>query len=118
MITHLKPNQVFVFGSNTLGAHGGGAALFAKNFGAEDGVGEGMTGQTYAFPTLDEHYQKRPREALEASRDRLYRVVRDNPEKDFLLTPVGTGIAGYTAEEMKSLFKNPPKNLILPKEFL
>ena len=35
MITQLEPNQIFVFGSNTQGRHGKGAALTAKNkFGA------------------------------------------------------------------------------------
>ena len=34
-ITELKPNEVFVFGSNLAGAHGGGAALLAfRKFGA------------------------------------------------------------------------------------
>ena len=28
-ITELKPNEIFVFGSNLAGAHGGGAALLA-----------------------------------------------------------------------------------------
>jgi hypothetical protein len=30
MITELEPNQVFVFGSNTQGRHGKGAALMAR----------------------------------------------------------------------------------------
>lgn len=34
-ITELKTNEVFVFGSNLEGAHGGGAALLAyRKFGA------------------------------------------------------------------------------------
>lgn len=46
----LKSNEVFVFGSNLAGQHLGGAALLAKEkFGAELGVGEGMTGQCYDF---------------------------------------------------------------------
>lgn len=45
-ITTLKENEIFVFGSNIHGAHGGGAARFAyENFGAEWGVGEGLTGR-------------------------------------------------------------------------
>ena len=48
-ITELKPNEIFVFGSNIGGFHGGGAARVAhKRFGAEWGVGEGITGQCYA----------------------------------------------------------------------
>ena len=34
-ITHLEKNEIFVFGSNLAGYHGGGAAAIAyKNFGA------------------------------------------------------------------------------------
>ena len=48
-ISTLGENEIFVFGSNIQGAHGGGAAWFAhKAFGAEWGVGEGLTGRTYA----------------------------------------------------------------------
>ena len=42
-ITTLAPNEVFVFGSNLQGMHGGGAARVAYNkFGAEWGVGVGL----------------------------------------------------------------------------
>ena len=52
-ITSLKPNEIFVFGSNIDGFHGGGAAYTAhKLFGAEWGVGVGPTGQCYAIPTM------------------------------------------------------------------
>lgn len=45
-INNLKENEVFVFGSNLAGAHGGGAARLAyRQFGAEWGVGVGPTGQ-------------------------------------------------------------------------
>ena len=41
-ITSLKPNEIFVFGSNLAGMHGGGAAHIAhKLFGAKWGVGVG-----------------------------------------------------------------------------
>ena len=119
MITKLKPNQIFIFGSNLAGIHAGGAAKFAKdNFGAIEGVGSGRTGQCYAFPTLDENLNQRTREDLEKSVIGLYEYCEGNKDQKFLLTPVGTGIAGYSVEEMKSLFTNPPKNLILPKEFI
>ena len=40
LITALGPDEVFVFGSNALGHHGGGAALQAfERFGAEWGMG-------------------------------------------------------------------------------
>ena len=43
-ITELKPNEIFVFGSNLTGAHGGGAARLAYNrFGAVWGQGVGRS---------------------------------------------------------------------------
>ena len=42
-ITELKPDEVFVFGSNLAGMHGGGAAYVAwRKFGAIMGKGVGM----------------------------------------------------------------------------
>lgn len=58
-IDTLADNEVFVFGSNRNGNHYGGAARIAyERFGAEWGVGEGHTGQSYALPTLDENMEK------------------------------------------------------------
>ena len=49
----LERDEIFVFGSNLAGHHMGGAARTAhKNFGAEWGVGVGLTGQSYAIPTM------------------------------------------------------------------
>lgn len=53
MVTELKEDEIFVFGSNLHGLHGGGAARYAfDHFGAEYGVGVGFTGQCYAIPTM------------------------------------------------------------------
>lgn len=120
MITSLEQNQFFVFGSNLDGHHVGGAALQAKEqFGAEEGVGEGLTGQCYAFPTLYKSFnygglQQRLKQELEQSVKKFYATARALPEKEFLMTPVGIGIAGYEPEYMKSLFTNPPANVVLP----
>ena len=52
-ISELKENEIFVFGSNLAGAHGGGAARLAYNrFGAVWGEGMGLHGQTYAIPAM------------------------------------------------------------------
>jgi hypothetical protein len=117
-ITVLKKNQIFVFGSNLLGAHGGGAAHQAKEFfGAKKGCGEGLTGRCYAFPSLDRNFHKRSWEDLEHSRDLFFSCAELHPDKEFLMTAVGTGIAGFSHEEMKSLFADPPLNVILPEEW-
>ena len=50
-ITSLEPNEIFVFGSNLRGMHGGGAAYIAyRKFGAIMGQGVGLQGQSYAIP--------------------------------------------------------------------
>lgn len=118
IITKLKPNQIFVFGSNLAGRHGAGAARQAKlHFGAVYGVGEGLTGQSYAFPTLGRQLEKIPLHWLEQSRDRLYECCFANPEKQFLLTKVGCGLAGYEEAIMRDLFRHPPENLVLPEDW-
>ncbi len=118
MITRLKKNQIFVFGSNISGFHSAGAALTALNkFGAISCKGEGLMGQSYAFPTLNKNLEQRTERELKKSIYKLYRVVRKNPDKEFLLTKVGCGIAGYPEEFMKSLFKNCPKNIVKPKKW-
>jgi len=118
MITSLKENEIFIFGSNMKGLHIGGAAKQAyEQFGADWGIAEGLSGRTYAFPTLEPEMTQRGIKALERSRDRLFATARALSEKTFLLTAVGTGIAQYEVAVMKKLFENPPSNIILPSEF-
>ena len=124
-ILALQPDEYFVFGSNLNGNHAGGAArTAAEKFGAEWGVGEGITGRCYALPTLDENMQKVTPTALRRSFEKLWRVALDNPEKVFLVTKVGCGIAGWIIEEVKNILwasvgsiGNLPPNVVLPKEF-
>jgi len=119
MINDLKEKQIFVFGSNFAGQHLGGAAKQAKEqFGAEEGIGEGLTGQCYAFPTLDDQFCKVSDERLKREVFRLYNTCECNPDKEFLLTKVGCGIAGFEEGYIKSLFTNPPKNLVLPDDWI
>ena len=131
IITELKPNQIFVFGSNEGGEHFGGAAKTAhKHFGAIWGVGEGITGQCYAFPTLHKastltgkgNLQILTDSKLQQSFKMFFETVEENPDKEFLLTKIGTGIAGIPIETMRKLFnlfynEQNHKNLIFPIEF-
>ena len=118
MITKLEPRDIFIFGSNLAGRHGAGAAYQARvQFGAEYGVGEGLTGQCYAFPTLDGNLKKLSVARMAMARDRLYDCCIANPEKRFLLTKVGCGLAGHGETMMRSLFWPKPENLILPEDW-
>lgn len=115
-ITHLEPNEIFVFGSNLNGFHDGGAAKVAEEkFGAEWGIGEGLVGQSYAFPTLGYQMQRMHIEDLEECRNTLYKTARALPAVTFYLTKVGTGIAGFHETEMGALFMDSPENIIKPK---
>lgn len=107
MITELKNNEVFIFGSNKAGKHLGGAAKQAyEQFGAEWGVAEGLTGNSYAFPTLDKNFKKVSRKELLDSYIKLLICCDNNPDKVFLMTPVGTGIAGFELDYIKELFND------------
>jgi hypothetical protein len=112
LISALHPGEVFVFGSNAAGAHAGGAARFAvERFGAVWGVGEGIQGQSYAVPTMGSLG-----ELVEAI-DRLLAYAAAHPELTFLVTKLGTGIAGLTVEQVAPLFAGHGDNVILPAEF-
>lgn len=115
-ITKLKPKQIFVFGSNTEGQHFGGAAAMAyRNFGAEWGVAEGMTGKTYAIPTMEPGGKQVTDEALfESFKKFLITVLqyqRIDPDMRFLLTPVGCGIAGWKPEKVTFLLQEALKQV-------
>ena len=115
-ITSLKENEVFVFGSNLQGAHGGGAAALANmKFGAEWGVGVGMTGQCYAIPTMQGGV-----ETIRPYVDEFIRYATAHPEKTFLVTRIGCGIAGFKDIEIAPLFRDalPLENVTLPKSFV
>jgi len=121
MITQLKENEVFVFGSNLNGEHLGGAAKQAyQQFGAIWGVGEGLVGQSYAFPTLDKEMKQLDEESLISKIRCLLDCCNLHPEKNFYLTRVGCGIAGFKDEYINGLFNKftLPINLILPEEWM
>ena len=100
-ITSLKPNEIFVFGSNLAGMHGGGAARMAHMlFGAEMGVGAGRTGQCYAIPTMQGGV-----ETIRPYVDEFIEYAKQHPELLFRVTRIGCGIAGFTNEEIAPLFQ-------------
>ncbi|MEM9635808.1 MAG: hypothetical protein AAGA50_31095 [Pseudomonadota bacterium] len=107
---------IFVFGSNKAGRHGKGAALFAKkHFGAEQGVGEGRTGQSYAIPTKGKKLEVLDWSEVEPGIERFVRYAEENPNETFHLTPVGTGLAGHSKEQLWQTLKRIglPSNVLL-----
>lgn len=115
-ITELKPNDIFVFGSNLAGAHGGGAARLAYNrFGAIWGQGVGLQGQSYAIPTMQGGV-----ETIKPYVDEFISFARTRPDLKFYVTQIGCGIAGFKAEEIAPLFQTAidVENIILPVDFV
>ena len=111
-IERLEPGEVFVFGSNAAGAHGGGAARFAYDrFGAVWGQAEGLQGQSYGIDTMS------GLEVLEQQAARFLAFARATPDLRFLLTEVGCGIAGYTPDDVAPFFAGAPDNVVLPASF-
>lgn len=136
-VLDLRDNEIFVFGSNTEGAHAGGAAYIARTrFGAIDGQPEGVQGQSYAIPTLtfvpqDDTPDKLPRVVpvtdaeLEDALDRFLTFAYGHPEYTFVMTKIGCGIAGWRIEQVgeilirvaASFFRGLPTNVVWPREF-
>ena len=111
----LEEHEIFVFGSNLAGRHGGGAARAANmKFGAEWGVGVGLTGQSYAIPTMQGGV-----ETIKPYVDEFIRFAQENPGLKFLVTRIGCGIAGFKDEEIAPLFDKAMQvpNIYLPETF-
>jgi len=113
-ITRLGANEVFVFGSNEQGLHYGGAAKAAlENFGAIMGQGNGLQGKSYAIPSMGGlgvmgEYVKE-----------FCEFAKAHPEKRFLVTEIGCGLAGYSISEVAPLFEicRNIDNISLPASF-
>lgn len=115
LITSLRPNEIFVFGSNLHGIHAGGAARAAVlHFGAEMGNGIGIQGQSYAIPTMQGGV-----ETIKPYVDDFIAYAQQHPGKHFLVTPIGCGIAGFEPEDIAPLFKDAKdvENISLPEVF-
>ncbi|CAL9784448.1 Bbp37 [Bacteroides fragilis] len=112
-IERLQPNEIFVFGSNLSGHHGGGAALLAMNkWGAIWGQGVGLQGQTYGIPTMQGGV-----ETIRPYVDEFIQFANKHPEMTFLVTEIGCGIAGFTPQEIAPLFAKATttENIHLPQ---
>ena len=112
-ITELKPGEIFVFGSNLQGMHGGGAARIAyQKFGAIMGQGVGLQGQSYGIPTMQGGV-----ETIRPYVDEFIAFAKEHPELTFLVTRIGCGIAGFTDDEIAPLFvqAHDVENIVLPE---
>lgn len=119
-IENLKDNEIFVFGSNTKGIHGAGAAKLALKWGAKYGNGNGLQGKTYAIPTKDDNINTLSLDKIKIYVDEFIEFAKKNPNLIFLVTEIGCGLAGYLPNHIAPLFLKSKniKNIYLPYKFL
>jgi len=101
---------VFVFGSNSKGIHGAGAALHAREkHGAILGRGHGLQGMSYAIDTMS------GMDLLKLNVAAFLDFAQERQDLRFFVTKVGCGLAGYTEKEIAPLFADAPPNCTLPE---
>lgn len=123
-ITELKPNEIFVYGSNNRGIHGRGAAKTALKWGAVIGKSD-LQGQTYGIDTCNYNQHGNPKvtpltlDKIEKNIIKFIEFAITRPDLEFLVTKVGCGLAFYSVEDIGPLFKDKkiPLNVSLPIEF-
>ena len=127
-----EDNVIFVFGSNPEGRHGAGAAKTAHyQFGAQYGVGEGLTGNAYALPTKDlrvkenRSFRSIPASNIIESIKKLYETAKQNPDKIFKVAYrnklMEKTLNGYTGAEMIAMFYKAgqiPENVLFSEEWV
>src|SRR5438046_1762497 len=115
--------NVFVFGSNLAGRHGRGAALEALRhygaiYGIVEGIGkEGPLGSSYALPTRDGNLRTLSLKEIQKHIDKFLVFAREHPDLTFNVTRVGCGLAGLKDKQVAPMFKDIPKNCIMPVEW-
>lgn len=105
--------MIFVFGSNLSGIHGAGAALYAhKNLGAQWGVGEGITGNSYALPTKGINISYMPIDKVAIHVAKFIEYASTHLDDVFQVTCVGCGLAGFKDSEIAPIFDRASKNCL------
>jgi hypothetical protein len=118
-MTASNPFDIFVFGSNLKGEHAGGAARYAaEHYAASAGVAFGLTGRAYAIPTV---YAPGPHPLPLEVIARCVGIFLDDARRydnlRYGVTAIGTGVAGYTQEQIAPLFigASDLPNVLLPR---
>lgn len=116
-ITELAPGEIFVFGSNLSGYHCNGAAKLAcQKFGATWGIGIGLSGHTYAIPTMQGDVS-----TIKQYVDEFLKFASEHRHLTFLVTEIGCGIAGFKPGDIAPLFRavvdRNIENIYLPESF-
>ena len=114
-------DTIFVFGSNPEGRHGAGSAKVARNqFGAKQGQGSGLMGNSYGLVTKDLRIpgtRSVSTEDIEKNIEELYEVAKSMPNKRFKIAYRNgrneVTLNGYSGLEMVKMFlsKDVPPNI-------
>ena len=124
-VTYLHENQIFVFGSNTQGRHGKGAALAARlMFGAINGNPEGIQGKSFAIITKDltkNVHPSRTTAQIINQIDKLYKYATLHPDKEFIVAYKcgDNNLNAYSSRDMAKMFASRyiPSNIVFDKDF-
>lgn len=120
-ITRLRLNEIVVFGSNLAGTHRTGFALKMKrDYGAADGITEGLSGCCYALPVKDEHLHWLPLNLIDEAVGRFYSHARQHPFWHFSVTKIGGFTPGYQPHDLAMAFFRHgriPSNVSLPRAY-
>jgi len=102
---------IFVFGSNLSGIHGAGAARTAyKLYGAKWGIGEGLTGRSYALPTVGYNITPITLDEIQTYILNFIQFARKRSDLTFQITQVGCGLGGFHKNEIAPMFYMAPEN--------
>lgn len=104
--------MIFVFGSNLAGRHGKGAAQTAlREYGAIYGQAHGLQGSSWGIPTKDENLKPLPLIIISEYVKQFLNYAASHPSRFFWVTPIGTGLAGYSHEQIAPMFKGYTRNV-------
>lgn len=107
---------IFVFGSNLAGRHGAGSAAAAvEHHGAVMGQGRGLQGDSYGIATKDFNLNTRPLHSVADEVDSFIQFARRHPDWTFNVVKIGCGLAGFSEDQIRPLFKDAPSNCNLPE---
>jgi hypothetical protein len=114
-LPEVTKDYIFVFGANLRGQHGAGAAVVAKEkFGAEFGIGMGLTGNSYAIPTKDRWMRSLSLVEIKHYINVFKNFTHNRPDSKFWVTAVGCGLAGFHMSQIAPLFIDANTNCNFP----
>jgi hypothetical protein len=106
-----KTKNVFVFGSNESGMHGGGAAKTAYLYhGARWKFSYGHEGNSFAIPTKNQQLRTLGLETINSYVEGFIAYAEGHPELEFKVTRIGCGLAGLADKDMALMFRHAPEN--------